>query len=70
MVAGFKAVEGAGDFDFRGQGVEAAFLPRKLVASFVERAFRLIATAPFRSSSSLAQRLPSIIPRASAFKVL
>lgn len=40
MVAGFKAVEGASDFDFRGQGVEAAFLPRKLVASFVERAFR------------------------------
>ena len=41
MVAGFKAVEGAGDFDFRGQGVEAAFLPRKLVASFVERVFAL-----------------------------
>ena len=40
MVAGFKAVEGAGDFDFRGQGVEAAFLPRKLVASLARLDFR------------------------------
>lgn len=48
--------------------ISVSFSTSRLAAAAAR--FRLIATTPFRSSSSLAQRLPSIIPRASAFKVL